>query len=149
MTLPLGELAALGAATCWAFTSLLFTFGGRRVLGEELMKKIEAIIRPEKLNDVKNALEGAGFVGLNVVHVTGRGAQKGIVHGGRGGETYTVDMLPKLKIEVVVKDTEAEKVVEIIMASARTGNIGDGKIFIVPVEDAIRVRTGERGEAVV
>jgi len=113
------------------------------------MKKIEAIIRPEKLNDVKSALESGGFVGLNVVHVTGRGAQKGIVHGGRGGETYTVDMLPKLKIEVVVKDIDAAKAVDLIANSARTGNIGDGKIFIIPVEDAIRVRTGERGEVVV
>ena len=113
------------------------------------MKKIEAIIRPEKLNDVKEALEKAGFVGLNIVHVTGRGAQKGIVHGGRGGETYTVDMLPKLKIEVVVKDQDAAQVVEIISNAARTGNIGDGKIFVVPVDDAIRVRTGERGDTVV
>ena len=113
------------------------------------MKKIEAIIRPEKLNDVKNALEEAGFVGLNVVHVTGRGAQKGVVHGGRGGETYTVDMLPKLKIEVVVKDADANQAVDLISNAARTGNIGDGKIFIIPVEDAIRVRTGERGEVAV
>ena len=112
------------------------------------MKKIEAIIRPEKLNDVKNALEEAGFVGLNIVHVTGRGMQKGIVHSGRGGETYTVDMLPKLKIEVVTKDSDAERVVEAIVTAARTGNIGDGKIFILPVDDAIRVRTGERGETV-
>jgi nitrogen regulatory protein P-II 1 len=113
------------------------------------MKKIEAIIRPEKLNDVKNALEGGGFIGLNIVHVTGRGAQKGIVHGGRGGETYTVDMLPKLKVEVVVKDADTERCVELILGAARTGNIGDGKIFIVPVEDAVRVRTGERGEVAV
>jgi nitrogen regulatory protein P-II 1 len=113
------------------------------------MKKIEAIIRPEKLNDVKDALESAGYVGLNIVHVTGRGSQKGIVHGGRGGETYTVDMLPKLKIEVVVKDADATSVVDLIANSARTGNIGDGKIFVIPVEDAVRVRTGERGEAVV
>ena len=113
------------------------------------MKKIEAIIRPEKLNEAKDALEAGGFLGLNIIHVTGRGVQKGIVHTGRGGETYTVDMLPKLKIEVVVKDADADKVVEIIMNAARTGNIGDGKIFIVPVEDAIRVRTGERGEVAV
>jgi nitrogen regulatory protein P-II 1 len=113
------------------------------------MKKIEAIIRPEKLNDVKDALEKGGFLGLNIVHVTGRGVQKGIVHGGRGGETYTVDMLPKLKIEVVVKDGDADKVVDIILTSARTGNIGDGKIFVLPIEDAIRVRTGERGEVAV
>jgi nitrogen regulatory protein P-II 1 len=113
------------------------------------MKKIEAIIRPEKLNDVKDALEAAGVLGLNIVHVTGRGAQKGIVHGGRGGETYTVDMLPKLKIEVVVGDADADRVVDIILKAARTGNIGDGKIFVLPVEDAIRVRTGERGEVAV
>ena len=113
------------------------------------MKKIEAIIRPEKLNDVKNALEVGGFLGLNIVHVTGRGVQKGIVHSGRGGETYTVDMLPKLRIEVVVKDADADRAVEIIMGAARTGNIGDGKIFIIPVEDAVRVRTGERGEVAV
>jgi len=98
---------------------------------------------------VKSALEQGGYVGLNVVQVTGRGAQKGIVHGGRGGETYTVDMLPKLKIELVVKDAEANGVIDIIVASARTGNIGDGKIFIIPVEDAIRVRTGERGDVAV
>lgn len=113
------------------------------------MKKIEAIIRPEKLDPVKSALEEAGFLGLNIVHVTGRGVQKGIVHGGRGGEAYTVDMLPKLKIEVVVKDADAEKVVETITNAARTGKIGDGKIFISNVEDAVRVRTGERGEDVV
>lgn len=113
------------------------------------MKKIEAIIRPEKLNDVKTALEEGGFLGLNITHVTGRGAQKGIVHSGRGGETYTVDMLPKLKIDVVVKDADAGRAVEIISNTARTGNIGDGKIFVIPVDDAIRVRTGERGDEVV
>lgn len=113
------------------------------------MKKIEAIIRPEKLNDVKNALEEAGLVGLNIVHVTGRGVQKGIVHGGRGGETYTVDMLPKLKLEVVVKDADAEKVIEAIMGAARTGNIGDGKLFVTAIEDAVRLRTGERGDTAI
>ncbi len=113
------------------------------------MKKIEAIIRPEKLNEVKDALETVGCIGLNIVHVTGRGAQKGIVHSGRGGEAYTVDMLPKLKIEVVVKDVEVDPVVETIIRAARTGNIGDGKIFISHIEDAIRVRTGERGDVAV
>ena len=113
------------------------------------MKKIEAIIRPEKLDAVKNDLEAAGFIGLNIVHVTGRGVQKGIVHSGRGGETYTVDMLPKLKIEVVTKDEDAQKVIETIISAAKTGNIGDGKIFVTTVEEAIRVRTGERGEDVV
>ncbi len=113
------------------------------------MQKIEAIIRPEKLDNVKDALAGIGITGMNVVHVTGRGAQRGIVHVGRGGETYTVDMLPKVKVEVVVKDDDCERVVKIICDAARTGNIGDGKIFLVPVTDAIRVRTGERGEAAV
>lgn len=113
------------------------------------MKKIEAIIRPEKLDAVKDALETAGFLGLNIVHVTGRGIQKGIVHSGRGGEAYTVDMLPKLRIDVVAKDADVQAVVDAIIGAAQTGNIGDGKIFITPVEDAIRVRTGERGEDVV
>ena len=113
------------------------------------MHKIEAIIRPEKLDDVKNSLAAAGFTGLNIVHVTGRGAQKGIVHMGRGGETYEVDMLPKVKIEVVVKDSDADRVIKLICDAARTGHIGDGKIFLMPVSDAIRVRTGERGEAAV
>src|SRR3989304_120912 len=109
------------------------------------MKKIEAIIRPEKLDEVKDALTQQGFVGLNVVHVTGRGAQKGIVHSGRGGESYTVDMLPKVKIEAVVQDNEVERAVQAIMKAAWTGNLGDGKIFILPVEEAIRGRTGGAG----
>ena len=113
------------------------------------MYKLEAIIRPEKLDDVKNALSGAGYNGMNIVHVTGRGVQRGIVHQGRGGETFTVDMLPKVKVEVVVKDADSEKVVQLICNAARTGNIGDGKIFLVPVADAIRVRTGERGDKAV
>ena len=111
------------------------------------MQKIEAIIRPEKLDDVKNALAEAGVSGLNIVHVTGRGVQKGIVHMGRGGETYEVDMLPKVKIEVVVSDGRVDGVVNTICQAAHTGHIGDGKIFVIPVADAIRVRTGERGEA--
>src|SRR3989304_5591336 len=113
------------------------------------MQKIEAIIRPEKLDDVKDALSDAGFHGMNIVHVTGRGVQKGIVHMGRGGEAYTVDMLPKVKIEVVVKDGQTDRAGDIICKAAHTGNIGDGKIFVMPVSDAIRVRTGERGEAAV
>ena len=110
------------------------------------MKKIEAIIRPEKMDEVKSALTEGGFLGLNVSHITGRGVQKGIVHVGRGGETYAVDMLPKVKLEIVVHDNAAERVVQIISKAAWTGNIGDGKIFILSVDDAIRVRTGERGE---
>jgi len=111
------------------------------------MNKIEAIIRPEKLEVVKDALAEAGFVGLNIVNVTGRGVQKGIVHAGRGGEEYRVDMLPKSKIELVVKDADTDRAVNTIIEAARTGAIGDGKIFIMPVTEAIRVRTGERGDA--
>ena len=110
------------------------------------MQKIEAIVRPEKLDDVKNALADAGFHGMNIVHVTGRGVQRGIVHQGRGGESYTVDMLPKVKVEVVVSDQKVDAVVKIICDAAATGNIGDGKLFVMPVTDAIRVRTGERGD---
>lgn len=110
------------------------------------MEKIEAIIRPEKLEAVKNALAEGGFVGLNVVNVTGRGVQKGITHTGRTGERITVDMLPKVKLELVVREGYRERAVNIIVAAARTGVIGDGKIFITPVLEVIRVRTGERGE---
>ena len=113
------------------------------------MKKIEAIIRPEKLNDVKGALDDMGIHGMNFIQVTGRGAQRGIVHQGRGGETITIDMLPKLKLEVVVADDKVEKAIDAIIRAARTGNIGDGKIFVIPVEEAVRVRTGERGDVAV
>ena len=113
------------------------------------MNKVEAIIRPERLEAVKEALAEAGFVGLNIVNVTGRGVQKGIVHTGRGGEEYRVDMLPKAKIELVVKDADTDRVVNVIVQASRTGAIGDGKIFVSPVADAIRVRTGERGDAAI
>ncbi len=113
------------------------------------MNKIEAILRPDKLEAVKNALADQGFVGLNVVNVVGRGKQKGIAYVGRAGEKQVIDMLPKIKLELVVRDADTEKAIAIILATARTGNIGDGKIFILPVKDAIRVRTGERGEDVV
>jgi nitrogen regulatory protein P-II 1 len=113
------------------------------------VKKIEAIIRPEKLDEVKHALSEKGYVGLNIVGVTGRGVQKGIVHAGRGSESYSVDMLPKVKLEVVVADKNCDEVIDLIQKAARTGNIGDGKIFVLPVEQAIRVRTGERGDVAV
>ena len=113
------------------------------------MKKVEAIIRPEKLDDVKHALAEKGFLGLNIVGVTGRGVQKGIVHAGRAGTAYSVDMLPKVKLETVVADKDVDTVVDTILESAATGNIGDGKIFVLPVEQAIRVRTGERGDVAV
>ena len=111
------------------------------------MNKVEAIVRPERLEIVKEALAASGFVGLNIVNVTGRGVQKGIVHTGRGGEEYRVDMLPKSKIELVVKDADTEAVISLIVQASRTGAIGDGKIFVIPVSDAVRVRTGERGDA--
>ena len=113
------------------------------------MQKIEAIIRPERLDEVKEALTVAGFHGMNIVHVTGRGVQKGIVHQGRSGETFTVDMLPKVKVEVVIADSQVDQVVKLICDAARTGNIGDGKLFVMPVTDAIRVRTGEKGDEAV
>ena len=111
------------------------------------MNKIEAIIRPEKLTAVKDALADAGLVGLNVVQVTGRGTQRGIEVGGpRGVGTYVVDMLPKVKLEMVVHDEYTQKAIDIIIEHGRTGNIGDGKIFIWPVSNAIRIRTGEEGD---
>src|SRR4030067_251395 len=97
------------------------------------MQKIEAIIRPERLDNVKDALANAGFHGMNIGHVTGRGGQKGIIPMGRGGETYAVDVLPKVKSEVVVADHDCDRAVKLICEAARTGNIGDGTIFIVPV----------------
>jgi nitrogen regulatory protein P-II 1 len=112
------------------------------------MNKIEAIMRVETAGRVKDALASSGFVGLHTVHVTGRGQQKGITQQGRTGERYTVDMLPKLKLEIVVPDAGTQRVVDIIIANARTGSIGDGKIFISPVANAIRIRTGEQGDAV-
>jgi nitrogen regulatory protein P-II 1 len=109
------------------------------------MKKIEAIIRAEKLEEVKNALEMKGYYGMTVSDVRGRGRQKGMQLQFRG-RTMEVDLLPKVKIELVVADEQADEVVELIMNFARTGNTGDGKIFIIPVEDAVRIRTGERGD---
>ena len=111
------------------------------------MNKIEAIIRPERLTAVKDALADAGLVGINVAQVTGRGTQRGIEMGGpRGVGSYIVDMLPKVKLEMVVHDQETQRAVDIIIENARTENIGDGKIFISPVSNAIRIRTGEEGD---
>ena len=109
------------------------------------MKKIEAIIRSEKFDDVKKALTGIGINGITVTEVKGHGRQKGIIQQWRGTE-YKVDLLPKVKIETVVKLKDVDKVVDTIVEAARTGNIGDGKIFVIPVEETIRVRTGEKGE---
>ncbi len=108
------------------------------------MKKVEAIIKPFKLEDVKAALSEAGIQGMTVTEVKGFGRQKGHTEIYRGSE-YTVDFLPKVKIEVVVEDGRADAVVDAIVKSANTGKIGDGKVFVSPVEEAIRIRTGERG----
>ena len=109
------------------------------------MKKIEAIIKPFKLDDVKEALQDIGLQGMTVVEAKGFGRQKGHTELYRGAE-YVVDFLPKIKIELIVADSRVEAAVEAIQTAAQTGRIGDGKIFIMPVENAIRIRTGETGE---
>ena len=109
------------------------------------MKKIEAIIKPFKLDEVKEALHEIGLQGITVLEAKGFGRQKGHTELYRGAE-YVVDFLPKVKIEIVVDDGMLERAVEVIQQAAQTGRIGDGKIFITSVEEAIRVRTGERGQ---
>ena len=108
------------------------------------MKKIEAIIKPFKLDEVKEALQEVGLQGITVIEAKGFGRQKGHTELYRGAE-YVVDFLPKVKIEIIVDDALVERSVEAIVSAARTGRIGDGKIFISPVEQAIRIRTGESG----
>jgi nitrogen regulatory protein PII len=108
------------------------------------MKKIEAIIKPFKLEDVKEALSEIGIQGMTVTEVKGFGRQKGHTEIYRGSE-YTVDFLPKVKLEIVVDDAQVGEVVDKIVATANTGKIGDGKVFVSPVEEAVRIRTGEKG----
>ncbi|MCX7869779.1 MAG: P-II family nitrogen regulator [Terrimicrobiaceae bacterium] len=112
------------------------------------MKKIEAIIKPFKMEDVKEALAEVGIEGMTVTEVKGFGRQKGHTEIYRGSE-YPVDFLPKVKFEIVVPDSLAEKAVAAIAASAKTGKIGDGKIFVLPIENAVRIRTEETGEAAI
>jgi nitrogen regulatory protein P-II 1 len=112
------------------------------------MKKVEAIIKPFKLDEVKNALNAIGVNGMTVTEVKGFGRQKGHVEVYRGTE-YEVTFLPKVKIEVVIPDAIIDKVISTIIEKAKTGNIGDGKIFIYSLEDVIRIRTGEKGEAAI
>ena len=109
------------------------------------MKKIQAIIRPEKLDEVKRALEAAGYPGITITQVEGHGKQKGVTQQWRG-EVYKVDLLSKTQVEIVVSDKDVEKIVSAIQKTAGTNSVGDGKIFVINVEDAIRIRTGERGE---
>lgn len=108
------------------------------------MKKIEAVIKPFKLDDVKDALHEVGVSGITVTEVKGFGRQKGHTELYRGAE-YVIDFLPKVKVEVVVEDVLVENVIEAITQAARTGRIGDGKIFVLPIEEAVRIRTGDRG----
>lgn len=112
------------------------------------MKKIEAIIKPFKLNDVREALTDIGITGMTVTEVKGFGRQKGHTEIYRGAE-YAVDFLPKIKLELVLSDDQVERAVEVIIEAARSGKIGDGKIFVLPVEEAIRIRTGETSDAAI
>ena len=111
------------------------------------MKKIEAIIQPHKLDEVKEALHGIGVEGITISDVRGHGRQKGHTETYRGNE-YKVDLLPKVKMEMIVADSRARQVAETIIATARSGKIGDGKIFISTVDEAIRIRSGEEGESI-
>jgi nitrogen regulatory protein P-II 1 len=115
-----------------------------RVVEEDCMKKVEAIIKPFKLDEVKDALQAIGVKGLTVTEVKGFGRQRGHTEVFRGVE-YQVDFVPKVKVEIVVDDDAVDGVVGAITSAAQTGKIGDGKIFILPLEDAVRIRTGERG----
>ena len=112
------------------------------------MNKIEAFIRPEKLDNVKDALANEGIMGLTVIQITGRGAQTGVISSGRGTQRHVTNMLHQLKLEVVVSDADIQRAIDAIVANARTGNSEDGKIFITPVSEAIRIRTGETGDQV-
>src|SRR5512138_529528 len=109
------------------------------------MKKIEAIIKPFKLDDVKRALSGIGVTGLTVTEVKGFGRQKGHAELYRGAE-YVVEFVPKVRVEIAVPDALVSRVIDAILSEARTGKIGDGKIFVSPLDEAVRIRTGERGQ---
>lgn len=112
------------------------------------MKKIEAIIKPFKLDDVKEALGNIGIQGMTISEVKGFGRQKGHKEQYRGAE-YTIEFVPKIKVEIALADKDEEKVIATIMAAAKTGSIGDGKIFVWDIKDVIRIRTGERGEGAI
>jgi nitrogen regulatory protein P-II 1 len=117
-------------------------------MGDMKMKKIVAIIRPDKLEPVKKSLGEVGCNGVTVVEVKGRGRQLGITESYRGSD-YRIDLLPKTRLEIVCNDDYIERIIDAIVKTAQTGDIGDGKIFISPVEDVIRIRTGERGETAI
>ena len=109
------------------------------------MKKIEAIVRPEEVDDIRKALEKAGYPGITIMEVEGHGKQKGVTRQWRG-ESYKVDLLPKVKLEIVVSDKDADRIVGALASAAKTGAVGDGKIFLSDVKDVVRIRTNERGE---
>lgn len=132
---------------CFEFGLALYT-APTSLLAPLRMKKIEAIIKPFKLEEVKDALHEIGIQGMNVTEVKGFGRQKGHTEIYRGAE-YTVDFLPKLKLDLVVADAQVQPAIQAIIRGAKTGKIGDGKIFVSPVEDVIRIRTEERGEQAV
>jgi nitrogen regulatory protein P-II 1 len=135
-----GMLVAYRVAT---FSSLLLRNGNGKKRGDR-MKMVEAIVKPFKLDEVKEALTKAGIQGMTVEEVKGFGRQKGHTELYRGAE-YSVDFLPKVKIQILVPDDKAAKVVEVVTDTARTGKIGDGKIFVTTVDEVIRIRTGEKG----
>jgi nitrogen regulatory protein P-II 1 len=112
------------------------------------VKKIEAVVRLEKFEEVKEALKNIGYPGMTVTRIEGHGKQKGLVQQFRGRE-YKLELLPKIKIEVAVKDEDVSLFVETVVEAARTGEVGDGKIFVIPVEEVVRIRTGEAGEVAV
>ncbi len=112
------------------------------------MKRITAVIRPEKLDDVKDALEAVGYPGLMLTRIEGHGKQKGLEQQFRG-RAFKVDLLPKYKIEVVCADERCEEIIHAIVSAARTGEVGDGKVFVSEVVDVVRIRTGERGETAI
>ena len=109
------------------------------------MKKIEAIVRPEKVDDIRKALEKAGYPGVTITEVEGHGKQKGVTQQWRG-ETYRVAFLPKVKLEIVVADADVERIIQAITKGAKTGTVGDGKIFVSEIKEVVRIRTGDRGE---
>jgi nitrogen regulatory protein P-II 1 len=140
--------AACASSTVKATGKLAFCAAGVRKASWGTMKKIEAIIKPFKLDEVKEALNEIGLKGITVTEAKGFGRQKGHTELYRGAE-YVVDFLPKVKIELVLEDEMVEKAIEAIRTAAATGRIGDGKIFVSSVEEAIRIRTGERGNEAV
>ncbi len=132
----------------WKFGFSIYTFGPMASIPSRAMKRVEAIIKPFKLDEVKEALASLGVEGMTVSEVKGFGRQKGHTEIYRGSE-YTVDFLPKIKIEVVLADSRVAGAVEAIVKAAKTGKIGDGKVFVSPIENAIRIRTEETGERAV